>query len=701
MRTDIDRRPRMRRDRRPQMRRDRRRWMFALAMALTLACGVILGPGGHVPEVQARPQDRHGPHGAVVEAADGTAEMGQFQLGDLVVWCIDLNSWGPQRASGWTQTRTDRIRKQVAFGDREGHTHIAGPLVSRAELAEIAWVLEWAEQNVNDDASAIAVDHVIRLRTVGDAAQETRMTNRLDAATDLYPTVPELVERLEKRAAAEAGPYRLALELEPGEGNGTVQVLGRAGTPLPNRTVRIAIGVDGGESTVDADTGPEGIGTFPLPDVTGEVTVRAAASVPGSIPVVHTPTHYDDENHQDYRVQRMLSAGEHTEVTATDSYRVGGDTPSVVTVTSAATVVAGDEIHDVLRVSGAGSYSGTATATLWGPYDAPPRRHNCRDEDASPGSVTVDVDGDGTYRTPDVRVSEPGHYTWTVTLPPVDGSERVTTPCGVEAETTRVESDVTVTTDVRAGGNSTNKPTVGIDVRDEVHVVGLGEDEPARISATLWGPYDTAPGKDRCQPGDPVAGEVFLEISGDGSHLTPAVRPAEPGHYVWTVEVESDGLDAPVHTPCGDPRETIRLEAASEPTPSVPDTRIDPPIPPRLLTPTAATPGSPSPPGPDSKVPDTPTAVPPTPWASESSVPGHSESPRPTATPALPRPSDSVLPRPGDSPFNPTPRSPQPPDAPEPATSPVPGPSPEPAWPTRTPEPWPEPDAPIRIPSGA
>ena len=681
-----------------------RRSLMAGVVAAVLA--VVLASAGWLfiaPEVEARPQDRHGPYGAVVEASDGVAELGQFQLGDTTVWCIDLNSYGPQKASGWVRTRTDRIRKQTSFGDRAGHADVAGDLITREEMAELAWVLEWAEHHVDDDATAIAVDHFIRLRSIGDQAQRTRMDNRLEAAAKEYPDVPDHLARLEELVDAEAGPFRMELKLDVASGSGTAQVVGRAGKPIPGRAMTVTVG----EQRVDVTSDSTGVATFDLPKPdSGEVNVSAEAVMPGSIPVLHTPRHYDDDTHGDHRIQRMLSAGEPAVVRARDSYRVGGSTPSVVTVASTPQAHVGAELHDVVRVTGAAGYRGRATARLWGPFPDQPGERQCRDEQMKAGEVEFDIDGDGSYTTPNITVEKPGHYTWTVHLPQASGHEAVDTPCGIEAETTEVLAAPVVETDIDAGD-----ATVGSDVRDRVHVSGLHE--PGQLEATLWGPYESAPGAEQCRPGDPVAGRVSATVDGPGPTLTPAVRPTEPGFYVWTVRLTADGVD--VTTACGDPRETAEITAPSASPKTVDAESAGSPTPPSTSpspdAPTTSIPARSDSPAPEAPTPDSPTTTPP---SADSRGPsprpsGHRASPAPrSSSPGSSSPKPSASPNPdAPSPEAPAPEStgtpsPRNTDAPEhPSLEPEPSPSQGTTPPITSPTPLPRPEAPIRIRSGA
>ncbi len=564
-----------------------RRSLMAGVVAAVLA--VVLASAGWLfiaPEVEARPQDRHGPYGAVVEASDGVAELGQFQLGDTTVWCIDLNSYGPQKASGWVRTRTDRIRKQTSFGDRAGHADVAGDLITREEMAELAWVLEWAEHHVDDDATAIAVDHFIRLRSIGDQAQRTRMDNRLEAAAKEYPDVPDHLARLEELVDAEAGPFRMELKLDVASGSGTAQVVGRAGKPIPGRAMTVTVG----EQRVDVTSDSTGVATFDLPKPdSGEVNVSAEAVMPGSIPVLHTPRHYDDDTHGDHRIQRMLSAGEPAVVRARDSYRVGGSTPSVVTVASAPQARVGAELHDVVRVTGAAGYRGRATAQLWGPFPDQPGERQCRDEQMKAGEVEFDIDGDGSYTTPNITVEKPGHYTWTVHLPRAPGFEGVDTPCGIEAETTEVLAAPVVETDIDAepvaSPTQTPSPTASPPEPTSAESTFPSPDAPAASDPARSGsPVPEVPMPDSSTTTPPSADSRGPSPRPSGHRASPTPRSSSPGSSSPkpstspNPDAPSPEAPAPESTGTPSPRNTDAPEHPSlEPEPS-PSQGTTPPI---------------------------------------------------------------------------------------------------------------------------
>lgn len=74
----------------------------------------------------------------------------------------------------------------------------------------------------------------------------------------------------------------------------------------------------------------------------------------------------------------------------------------------------------------------TATATLWGPYPKVPTTcppSTGRPAASSAGSVTVVVNGDGTYTTPTLTLSKPGYYTWTLTLSDTANINRAASGC--------------------------------------------------------------------------------------------------------------------------------------------------------------------------------------------------------------------------------------------------------------------------------
>lgn len=101
----------------------------------------------------------------------------------------------------------------------------------------------------------------------------------------------------------------------------------------------------------------------------------------------------------------------------------------------------------------------------------------------------------------------------------------------------------------------------GDSLTDLVTVSGLpaGYDHP--MSATLYGPFDSAPTAASCTP-DKAAGTVTVPLRTNGSVRTPPVVASSVGYYVWTESLPGDDLTNAVQTPCGIASETTLVKAA-------------------------------------------------------------------------------------------------------------------------------------------
>ena len=105
----------------------------------------------------------------------------------------------------------------------------------------------------------------------------------------------------------------------------------------------------------------------------------------------------------------------------------------------------------------------------------------CDAEPASRASFTLTRSG--TVGTPVARLSRTGWYTYQLVIAGDASLEPVTTPCGVPAESFRVQRQPKVTTKV-----SSDRVRAGDSLTDTVIVEGLGE-ESATVSAALFGPF--------------------------------------------------------------------------------------------------------------------------------------------------------------------------------------------------------------------
>lgn len=398
---------------------------------------------------EARPTDGFGPLGLGVQAPGGYAELGQYHLGSEVVYCLDLNSKGPKQASGWRSEVAAQVRKQNDFGDRGGHADLTGPMMTESELAEVAWVLDWARTGVTDDEGAAAVDQFIRLRTAGDAKQAKRMHDRFAAAVAAHPGLATKVDRLNADAQRLAGRPKLTLtERRPAtttvDGAAEVKLLSASGAPMPNHTISVStqrIGAKEAARPITLRTNAQGVATMVLPAGTaGKLVHRASAEVPGVLPTLHTAAKFDDRRSPDYAVQRMFSAGPPTRVDAELRGTISPAILKVSTVTSATVAEPGAAITDLVRVENATGYRAEGRAILWGPYPSRPSGRDCRKGDPQAGSVGLEVTGSGEYRTAPITVTAPGFYVWQEIMPATATHAALTTPCGVAEETTVVSA---------------------------------------------------------------------------------------------------------------------------------------------------------------------------------------------------------------------------------------------------------------------
>ncbi|CUR54831.1 exported hypothetical protein [metagenome] len=146
-----------------------------------------------------------------------------------------------------------------------------------------------------------------------------------------------------------------------------------------------------------------------------------------------------DDTHSDEATVTGIGAVTGTTVTSHDPWH--GHTPpkaepQLSTTTSTAVARPGVTLHD--QVTGRGfesSYSGTGQATLYGPFS---RRGDARCTAATAVGTVAFTPRNGTVRTPGIRVSEPGHYTWVARSSADELHRAATHRCGLASESTVV-----------------------------------------------------------------------------------------------------------------------------------------------------------------------------------------------------------------------------------------------------------------------
>ncbi|MEV0457686.1 choice-of-anchor A family protein [Catellatospora methionotrophica] len=104
----------------------------------------------------------------------------------------------------------------------------------------------------------------------------------------------------------------------------------------------------------------------------------------------------------------------------------GQGTPTLTTRASRDTYV-GKEIYDTATLAGGNAPTGTITFRLYGPNDATCSRSPVY-------TTTVDVSGNGDYRSDAFRAKEPGTYQWVASYSGDAANQAVQTSCGDPAE---------------------------------------------------------------------------------------------------------------------------------------------------------------------------------------------------------------------------------------------------------------------------
>ncbi|WP_164479016.1 hypothetical protein [Nakamurella antarctica] len=224
--------------------------------------------------------------------------------------------------------------------------------------------------------------------------------------------------------------------------------------------------------------------------------------------------------------------------------------PTVSTVTSAATAVAGATLTDTLTVSGASSaHPVTISSTLYGPYATlPATTSGPAVGDPSVGTVSVTTSGTQTvYVTPGLVLPGTGYYVWHEKIT-ADTYNNGWTPATFPqtSETTVVPAPAKATPQVTTV-TSASVASVGTMLTDKLTVTGVNPAHPVTISSTLYGPYAELPATTTA-PGaaDPSVGTVTVTtIAGQTVYTTPALELPSPGYYVWRETILGDEFNNP------------------------------------------------------------------------------------------------------------------------------------------------------------
>jgi hypothetical protein len=198
--------------------------------------------------------------------------------------------------------------------------------------------------------------------------------------------------------------------------------------------------------------------------------------------------------------------------------------PQVTTVVSTQIVRAGSPIFDTIRVTGLGKTNAAIEVELFGPF-ALRSKIGCTGKPYWAGQMTAR--GDGEVRSPGIRVSKAGFYTFRERVFASPLVKEFTTECPLEAETalsapkiTTGRNEVTRYVPVQGVGGLTpvrvRLTAVGIDAPVDSVGIDTAQNElgvPSRIARTGWWRDGAAPG----------AGSGVILIAGhvDSARLGP------------------------------------------------------------------------------------------------------------------------------------------------------------------------------------
>ncbi|MCW2813910.1 MAG: Sortase family protein [Nocardioides sp.] len=541
----------------------------------------------------------------------GLTWIGTYRAPDgRVFFCIDFlyDSRLPERAE---RVSTERLVNQL------------GRRVGDAEVAALNHVVStWAaDGSTGSDDRDAAIALIVR-EVMGDGVRPGGLTvypAGLRVGGRVQPPVGGLDEQVMglaramwREASSMRGPWRLRFDrvgagpVRLGQVRGyRLSLVSAAGRRVPG--VRVELRCTGPVACPPPVVTGRRDSTVRLrPTDVGRFRVVARATGPASDGVLYRQRGWSTHRGPTARpagVQRGWIAQSNTTAAAVAATaRIRQARPEIETTTSEAVATPGASIHDVVTITGLPpGYAGTVVAELHGPFATQPGAEDCSASTLA-GRVSSRVTADGTYETPSLVVPAVGYWTWVQRLPGDVDTLPVTTPCGLVEETTQVvprtPTVATVVSDQRA--------LVGARIFDTVEIAGLAPDDTAAVTWRLHGPV--RPRSDSSCAGvrwsrAAVAASGTMTVTGSGTFSTPSVLLRAPGCYTYSQDVAASATTAGASSPPGLVTETslvtrpvtpvvpevpsgrstsglaplpVRVLAAADPSPYVPQRRVEP-----------------------------------------------------------------------------------------------------------------------------
>jgi hypothetical protein len=221
---------------------------------------------------------------------------------------------------------------------------------------------------------------------------------------------------------------------------------------------------------------------------------------------------------------------------------------------------AGSPIMDTAHLTGGSDPTGTITFYVYGPDDS-----GCSGAPAAPPS-TVMASGAGNYQSAPFTPTDPGTYRWVAHYSGDTNNDPAATSCNDSGEASVVAK---ATPAITTSASPTTVPNGGA-VGDTAVLTG-GADPRGTITFRLYGPNDAT-----CSA--PPVFDGSQAVIGNGSYPAPTPALTLAGTYRWVATYSGDGRNASAATHCGDPAETVVVEAPPPvvPTPDEPTPKPKP-----------------------------------------------------------------------------------------------------------------------------
>ena len=511
-------------------------WVLGAAAAAILALGLASAASAAEPPNQNDPCSTQG-RNTCAHTGVGSYERYRYGIrwfGDYrdvapvagPTFCTDLRFWYPSRAYKF---------RQVA---NEGFTSREGKVLSTATQRRMAYALWNYGRSRNRDQQAAVMLYVHSL--VGDGAP-----GEVDPSA-LGPSVEGLFAKISRESARLHGPYRIEARISRGltagtPATGTVKLVAAGGAAVPDAVIELdGQGVTGLPARVR--TGDDGVAELKFTPAAGSrVSIEARSeSIASDQPRFFAPTVA-----QAARNGQRLVAPASQRVSATATQVSSKATIGISTSAFPTNLLVGQANRDRVTVTGLPEgRSVPVTVLIHGPFRTR-EAIRCDAEPASRASFTLTRSG--TVGTPVARLSRTGWYTYQLVIAGDASLEPVTTPCGVPAESFRVQRQPKVTTKV-----SSDRVRAGDSLTDTVIVEGLGE-ESATVSAALFGPF---PSRQAVTCDVPPLWTGTVDARGDGQYVTAPVKLPSAGYYTYRETIAGSDFVRPTETACGDVLET-------------------------------------------------------------------------------------------------------------------------------------------------